>query len=243
MHVIRCPFCNHEATSAGKLWGHYGRCSAAQSSPLSRDERRGLMLEAIDDWHEVPDVAPKTSIEAPEQCPYCDYQGTSAQVLGHCGRRHLDKMPRKARNVRLRRSVEIKPPAKVHRGRFEQLLRAYQASAAERGHAWNLSLEQFASLTSRHCTYCGAPPKLSAHRIIHNGVDRADNARGYEFDNCVPCCGRCNLMKGRLSHDDFVAHSRRIVAYADSGPVPIKVGATSIIEIRPIKYRKDTKQQ
>lgn len=28
-----------------------------------------------------------------------------------------------------------------------------------------------------------------------NGIDRLDNNRGYELDNCVPCCAQCNKMK------------------------------------------------
>ncbi|KKL77013.1 hypothetical protein LCGC14_2039110 [marine sediment metagenome] len=37
-----------------------------------------------------------------------------------------------------------------------------------------------------------------------------DNSIGYEVDNCVPCCGRCNWMKRDLTKDQFINHVHKI---------------------------------
>jgi len=37
-----------------------------------------------------------------------------------------------------------------------------------------------------------------------DGIDRIENDRGYETDNVVPCCGRCNKAKGTILLSDFL---------------------------------------
>lgn len=49
------------------------------------------------------------------------------------------------------------------------------------------------------CWYCGV-----SRRVEVLGLDRLDSQRGYEPDNCVPCCGSCNFMKSDLAPDTFV---------------------------------------
>jgi len=39
-------------------------------------------------------------------------------------------------------------------------------------------------------------------------IGQFDTFKGYTFDNCVPSCGRCNLMKGSLDPISFVQRSR-----------------------------------
>lgn len=50
----------------------------------------------------------------------------------------------------------------------------------------------------------------------HNGVDRIDNNKGYEFNNCVPCCGDCNIAKHKLSLNEFISHARKIANHTAS---------------------------
>ena len=50
------------------------------------------------------------------------------------------------------------------------------------------------------------PPNYS-----YNGIDRKDNTRGYEPDNCLPCCGLCNRMKSALSYGDFMDWIGRVI--------------------------------
>ena len=56
------------------------------------------------------------------------------------------------------------------------------------------------------CYYCGS-------EIETVGIDRVDNKIGYEFDNCVPCCGLCNKMKNSYNSKKFVEHCKKISFY------------------------------
>jgi hypothetical protein len=62
-----------------------------------------------------------------------------------------------------------------------------------RGVILTLSLEELTNLISGPCDYCkGTLPEVGY------GLDRKDNALGYTLENSVPCCTRCNTMKGSL---------------------------------------------
>jgi hypothetical protein len=47
---------------------------------------------------------------------------------------------------------------------------------------------------------------------LYNGIDRIDNARGYERDNIVPCCKFCNRAKSAMPQKEFIDLVRRIAA-------------------------------
>jgi hypothetical protein len=110
-------------------------------------------------------------------------------------------------------------------GAFKAVLRRYQKAAEKRGFSWGLSAEEFGRLTSLDCHYCGASPSLignvstgrkganTSGAYIYNGLDRVDNALGYEPDNVCPCCPTCNYSKRGMSYDDFMAWIVRLVSY------------------------------
>lgn len=88
---------------------------------------------------------------------------------------------------------------------FNRLYSNYQRRAKERNLIWNIGQEEFLELTSRECFYCGLKPSQIIHRTkknkyngsyTYNGIDRVNNALGYEPNNCVPCCKACNWHKG-----------------------------------------------
>lgn len=92
-----------------------------------------------------------------------------------------------------------------------------KVSAKTRGYEWRLSDAEARGLMAGHCHYCGAPPsnrssRQSAHHgaFAYSGIDRVDNARGYEAGNVVPCCAVCNWSKGPLSRDEFLAWVERV---------------------------------
>lgn len=64
-------------------------------------------------------------------------------------------------------------------------------SATRRGKKWDLEPDLYAELTALPCDYCGG--QLGDRGIR---LDRLDNARGYAADNVVPCCARCNMVRG-----------------------------------------------
>lgn len=57
---------------------------------------------------------------------------------------------------------------------------------------WSLTFEQYCELRQGNCHYCnGDLPETS------RGLDRKDSSIGYTINNCVPCCGYCNEIKGQ----------------------------------------------
>ena len=118
-------------------------------------------------------------------------------------------------------------PARFEHGVAERkaVLCTSRASARDRGYAWNLTDELVFSLLEQNCHWCGAPPSnekrlyqrrrerrlgVQPKTYLYNGIDRVDNARGYEPDNVVACCAICNWMKRHLSVDTFIKHVERI---------------------------------
>jgi len=72
---------------------------------------------------------------------------------------------------------------------------------------FDLTLEQFASLTENvDCSYCGG--KSLGKEYV--GIDRISPAKGYIFDNCIPCCNICNFMKYNHTKEFFLAHILKI---------------------------------
>lgn len=69
-----------------------------------------------------------------------------------------------------------------------------------------LTLDQFISLTSALCYYCG---QLSPGKN-YVGIDRIDSNGNYTVDNCVSCCSICNMMKRTLPIDSFFSHIHKI---------------------------------
>lgn len=86
---------------------------------------------------------------------------------------------------------------------------------------FSLSFEEFLALINGNCFYCGCAPsnkktdfgskgKISDTIIYYNGIDRINNNLGYEVNNCVPCCKKCNFCKGSLPQDVFLKIVRDI---------------------------------
>jgi len=84
-------------------------------------------------------------------------------------------------------------------GRYVQ----YKHGAKRRNITFELSKDEFHSIVSHNCFFCGMPH-------ANMGVDRLDNSKGYLPDNCVPCCKYCNIMKRERSTLEFVKHCRRV---------------------------------
>ena len=72
--------------------------------------------------------------------------------------------------------------------------------AKARGIAVSISLEEFINTNALPCIYCGESLPETGH-----GLDRKDNDLSYTFQNSVPCCTRCNTMKGALiTYDEML---------------------------------------
>jgi hypothetical protein len=72
-----------------------------------------------------------------------------------------------------------------------------------------LSEAEYEAFKKAPCYLCGI--KSDNNHI--NGIDRIDNSIGYTLENCKPCCGHCNTMKGSLSFDEFIHQCRLVNKY------------------------------
>lgn len=97
------------------------------------------------------------------------------------------------------------------------LFSGYSRRAKEKNLDFELNKEEFVSLISKNCHFCGTRPnseliilKISPWGILYNGVDRLDNTLGYSIDNCVPACKDCNHAKSIYTKDFFLEHIEKI---------------------------------
>lgn len=95
----------------------------------------------------------------------------------------------------------------------------YANKAKKKGIKFNLSEDEFLSVASGDCWYCGRKPeestgshfgKVSGTGYFSNGVDRVDNSLGYELGNVQPCCQMCNRSKNKFGYKEFVDMCVRI---------------------------------
>lgn len=107
-------------------------------------------------------------------------------------------------------------PESVYRYIYDQ----YQSSAKSRNINFNLTKKQHLEIVKQNCYYCGSEPEIKQpHRgkgryvgvpVSYNGIDRIDSNVGYEIDNCVSCCTKCNYMKSDMEVSSFTEHILRI---------------------------------
>lgn len=101
---------------------------------------------------------------------------------------------------------------------LKELYALYKSPARSSRKTFLLTLEDFATLIHANCCfYCGSHSS-NLHRgyrqdLAYNGIDRMDNLRGYEPDNCVPCCDICNKAKRNLPLSKFLAWIKTIVEF------------------------------
>lgn len=103
-------------------------------------------------------------------------------------------------------------------GSLNALFARYKLGAKRRGYKFELTKEQFESLTSSKCHYCLLPPFLDMKipgvikGYVYNGIDRKDNSIGYTLENSVSCCTGCNLVKGTKSYIEMLSISLTKIA-------------------------------
>jgi hypothetical protein len=106
---------------------------------------------------------------------------------------------------------------------FKHLYNGYKREALKMNREFKLNEDEFRKLTSSDCHYCGIGPskeiKGNGKKIFkggsykYNGVDRFDNNKGYEMNNCVPCCWKCNNAKNNMSISEFKEWINKIYNY------------------------------
>jgi hypothetical protein len=103
------------------------------------------------------------------------------------------------------------------------------ANARSRNLACSLSFEDFINISKMPCYYCGEKPisgywENSSYKrdwhdpFISNGLDRYNNKIGYDLDNVVPCCLRCNRAKNDMSISEWLEKIKAWSEWAQSLP-------------------------
>lgn len=108
---------------------------------------------------------------------------------------------------------------------FNYVYCRYKTMAKRRLLCFDLTKEEFMTLTSNNCYYCNREPSQITHykvrgsgEYIYNGVDRIDSNIGYTIDNCVPCCKYCNFAKNEMTFEEFKSWISKIYRnFAENG--------------------------
>lgn len=108
------------------------------------------------------------------------------------------------------------------------VFRRIKWDAKKAGRSFNISFDWFVKQVHEPCHYCNrtninsvtVPSKIPGEVLLanfrYNGLDRVDNAVGYEEDNCVPCCVVCNRAKNSMPYEDFIEYISSLVNYQNS---------------------------
>ena len=110
-------------------------------------------------------------------------------------------------------------------GDIPAALRVFRKYQMHNRHPGNITFEQFYELSKMPCHWCGREPKnirkpgrknkdksqrKSGIPFIYNGLDRLDSTKGHDYENCVPCCRRCNWSKNDGTIDEFLSMIREV---------------------------------
>lgn len=121
--------------------------------------------------------------------------------------------------LKLEKSAEQGRSKKMPDGRsaFNSLFGGYKQQAKERGLSFTLSEDEFRALITSNCFYCNKSPQQirvrQSSRFTYNGIDRRNNAIGYDAHNVVACCKTCNFMKVKLGENEFITACRAVAQH------------------------------
>jgi hypothetical protein len=119
-------------------------------------------------------------------------------------------------------SCGCRSESRVFETGINRVFSSYKRKASLSGKEFTITREEFGSLITGNCQYCGTEPgnelkrlKSKKLQIKYNGIDRFDTSKGYIPGNCVSCCYYCNHAKADLSFDQWVNHLKRICSYLE----------------------------
>lgn len=83
---------------------------------------------------------------------------------------------------------------------LNRIYSSYKRRCRLRNTYFELTVEQFHTISQKPCSYCGCKPANGGKKqpYIYNGIDRKNNERGYTLSNSIPCCAKCNAIKSNL---------------------------------------------
>jgi len=101
--------------------------------------------------------------------------------------------------ARTKTNAEVRQYKQLPINKFKYL----QRRAKKKGHEFNISFDEFMTLSNKPCHYCNDPI---------NGIqtNRRDKDIGYVMDNLVSCCQTCSLMKGKMTEKEFIFRCKKL---------------------------------
>ena len=117
------------------------------------------------------------------------------------------KENKKAYNEKHKEKFKI--ARKINDHKVTNRYKLYKRNAVTRNIPFNLSFEEFNTITQQPCYYCGELTK-DEYDIIFTGVDRIDSTQGYFYENVVSCCNMCNKMKLNYTLEDWLNKIQQI---------------------------------
>lgn len=116
----------------------------------------------------------------------------------------LQKYEEKLLNpIKVKKTIKLSQKAKLN-----AKYRSYQTRAKSKNIEFVFSLEEFNKLISQDCYYCG--------QNNANTLDRINSNLGYTFNNVVPACSYCNLIKFTYSTEYMYNHIEKMIKYRDN---------------------------
>lgn len=115
----------------------------------------------------------------------------------------------KANPVRLKQRKERSNHTRIERRKLiSNKIRECKDGALRRNIRWELSDERTEELVRSPCHYCH---RTGADFAGFNGIDRRDSKeRVYTDGNSLPCCGMCNLAKGKKSYEAMMEYIKSV---------------------------------
>lgn len=88
----------------------------------------------------------------------------------------------------------------------EKAYRSYKYQAERKKHEFLLTYDDFISIVSKPCEYCGEAE-------TPRGIDRWNNSQGYTLQNSNSCCSPCNYLKARFNGSEFLMRCCKIAEH------------------------------
>lgn len=121
-----------------------------------------------------------------------------------CVKENVEKYSKTLKGKKIGKKSRKKYKKKYYQS-LEGKFTTYKGAAKSRNMSFNLTLEQFETFWKKSCFYCGC-------EIETIGIDRVDNSKGYQMDNCVSCCEKCNKDKRSIT----VQMAQKIVEFKEN---------------------------
>lgn len=96
---------------------------------------------------------------------------------------------------------------------YNSVYSSYRIRSQQNLLEFSLTKEEFYSIITKSCAYCGIKSSNVSRGISYNGIDRIDSNLGYIFSNCAPCCKICNFAKSNLTIEEFKSWINRLIKF------------------------------